>query len=189
MKKYLVITLLILAVACENKEHEENEAVTVASLKEKIKVMDDSLAVLTTDFLDGKIEKIDRLVYHEAINRSIDFYNHFPEHEYAPFALEKASSMYMALKVEEKAADWRDTILINYPDFERTLDILELQKAYYDDYDNYNKEKVEEVIQIMLEHDNLNEEKRADLEFRLEHIDKSYKELIEMQMSNPEIEM
>lgn len=187
MKKYIIIALLFVATACTDTDDNKKEEVTVSSLKERISIMDDSLAVLTTDFLEGNIEKIDRLVYHEAINRSIDFYNHFPENEYAPYALEKVSSMYMALKIEEKAADWRDTILVNYPDFDRVLDILELQKAYYDGYDSYNKEKVEEYIERMLEHDKLSNEKRSDLEYRLEYIDKSFKELI--QMSNPELDM
>lgn len=187
MKKYLIITLLIVTVACENNDSQEGEEVTVEGLKEKIQVMDDSLAVLTTDFLDGKIEKIDRLVYHEAINRNIDFYNNFPDNNYAPYALEKASSMYMAIKVEEKAADWRDTILVNYPDFDRSLDILELQKAYYDGYDSYDKEKVEHYIEKMLEHKKLSDDKREELEYRLENIDLSYKELI--QKSNPDLEL
>ena len=190
MKKYLIITLLILGVACENQDNKvdkEEEVVTVEDLKEKIQVMDDSLAVLTTDFLDEKIEKIDRLVYHEAINRNIDFYNHFPEHNYAPFALEKASSMYMAIKVEEKAADWRDTILVNYPDYDRSFDILELQKAYYEGYDSYDKEKVEHYIEKMLEHKNLSDDKREELEYRLENIDLSFKELI--QKSNPDLKL
>lgn len=190
MKKYLIITLLILAVACENQDNKvdkEEEVVTVEGLKEKIQVMDDSLAVLTTDFLDGKIEKIDRLVYHEAINRNIDFYNNFPDNNYAPFALEKVSSMYMALNVEKKAAEWRDTLLVNYPDFDRSLDILELQKSYYDGYESYNKEKVEHYIEKMLEHEKLSDGKREDLEYRLENIDLSYKELI--QKSNPDLEL
>lgn len=187
MKNWIVIALLIIVSACGEKESGEEETVTVASLKDKINAIDDSLVGLTADFLDGKIEKIDRLVYHEAINRNIDFYNHFPENEFAPFALEKVSSMYMSLKVEDKAADWRDTILINYPDFKRTLDILELQKAYYDGYDNFEQEKVEEYTKRMLERDDLTDEKRADLEFRLEHIDKSFKELIKI--SNPELDI
>ena len=182
---------LFFVVSCsdtDKNQQDEKEEVTVASLKQAIKEMDDSLNVLTKKVLEEESFTIDRLVYHEAINRNLAFYKAFPDDSYAPRALEKASSMYMQLNIDQKAADWRDTLLNNYPDFEGRLSLLELQKSHYDNFEAYDPEMIKKYCNLMLAmEDQLSEEKKSSIEFRLEHIDKSFPELIKMQ--NPEIDL
>lgn len=168
------------------EKSEKEDDVTVKSLKSDIKEIDDSLSVLIKKRLEEDDFKIDRLVYHEGINRSIKFYETFPDDDFAPYALEKVASLYDALQISQKSADWRDTIIVNYPEFDRRLDILELQKAHYDNFETYEPEKIEHYIELMLEMD-IPDKKREDLEYRLEHIDLTFLEMVKL--LNPDLEL
>ena len=184
----LIIGLVLVLNACggEKKKSLIEEEVTVERLKAEIKEIDDSLSVLIKRRIEEDDFKIDRLVYHEGINRSVKFFETFPEDEFAPYALEKVASLYDALQISQKSAEWRDSIIINYPDFDRRLDILELQKAHYDNFDNHEPEKIEEVINLMLQMD-LPNDKREDLEFRLKHIDLNFMDIVRLR--NPDLEL
>lgn len=177
-------------VACKSNgdsdPNAKNES-TVESLKERIVEIDDSLIVLFDKKMEDDEFVIDRLVYHEGINRCIDFYNTFPEDTYAPYALEKAAGLYDALRIGQKAADWRDTLINNYPDYDRMLFILEQQKAHYDNFDAYVPEKIKFYINKMLEFEDLPEDQREQLEFRLEHIDLKFMDIVRMR--NPELDI
>lgn len=185
----LFLTVFIITSCGESdkkdKLEKESEA-TVESLKSDIKEIDDSLSVLIKKRLEEDDFKIDRLVYHEGINRSIKFYETFPEDEFAPYALEKVASLYDALQIGQKSADWRDTIIINYPDFDRRLDILELQKAHYDNFDTYEPGKIKHYVELMLEMD-IPDKKREDLKYRLENIDLTFLEMVKL--LNPDLEL
>jgi len=189
--KYLVILLVFgLISACqEEAEVIEVDEQSPAFLKERIQEMDDSLNVLMEKALTEKDYAIGRLVYHEAANRNISFYNSYPENDFAPEALEKAASMYMAINLEERAAEWRDTLIQNYPNYKHILAVLELQKSFYDNFEAYNPEMIKKYCQMILEKgdDQLTPEKREAIEFRLEHIDLNFKELIQLQ--NPDLEL
>lgn len=186
--KWLAITFLsVLLVACNNSGEQETSLENTPELSlQRIQEMDDSLNVLVQKSMNEPDFEIDRLAYHEAAMRSIDFYKNFPEHDFAPEALEKASAMYMAINLDQRAADWRDTLIENYPNFIRILDILELQKAVYDNFDTYNPEMIKKYSQMMLDlGDKLPAKKREEIEFRLEHIELDFLELAILQ--NPDL--
>ncbi|MDX1651167.1 MAG: hypothetical protein R3277_01665 [Brumimicrobium sp.] len=187
---WMALCLILVIGSCVNEEKQEGpevKEVTPESMMSDIKEMDDSLEVLFAQRMKSDNFEIDRLVYHEAINRNKAFYMTYPDHSYAPKAAEKIASMYLQLNIEPEAIKWRDTILINYPDFERKLDILELQKAAYDNFDTYDKEKIIYYSDEMLKMEGLPEEKKKDIQFRLENIDLTFRELIKLQ--NPDLEM
>jgi hypothetical protein len=162
----------------ENPSSSKDEF-TVVGLKKSIEVIDDSLSMLTKKKMKDPNFKIDRLVYHEGINRNKKLFETFPEDDYAKTALEKIASLYFQLQVEGEAAKWRDSILIHYPNTESKIALLEMQMSYYD-YNNHNKEKLEYYLNRLLSLNTLTEEQRKDYEFRLEHIDKSHSELMEL---------
>lgn len=173
--------------ACGSREtvvEEKVEELTPESLQAEIKVMEDSLQQLHKAFLDGEIEKIDRLVYHETINRHIAFYEAYPEHELAPVSVDNIAGLYMALPVAQKARDWRDTLITNYPNYKGIKMALELQVSYYD-VDEYNPELLTKYINLLLAQEGLPEEKKEQLNFRLKHIDLTFEELLVLQ--NPEL--
>lgn len=185
MKKIIYIfSLLLVFTSCNSNTEEvkiEKEEVTVESLKASIQEMDDSLKLLMDEAVKSPTYKMNKVAYLEAINRNKDFYQNFPEDPYAEKALSKIAALYLQIGVEEEAVKWRDTLLNNYPNTEDKIGLLELQMNYYD-YNQYNKEKIQHYADRLLAIENLSDEKREQYEFRLEHIDKSFEELIELQI-------
>lgn len=184
--KYFTLCLLFasLLTSCGDNSGDQNnsstnEELTVENLKERIEEIDDSLSMLTKKKMQHPDFKIDRLVYHEGINRNKKFFETFPENEFAKTALEKIASLYFQLQIEGEAAKWRDSILLHYPNTESKIALLEMQMSYYD-YDNHNKEKLEYYLNELLNLENLSDQQREDYEFRLKHIDKSHSELMEL---------
>lgn len=181
--KYFTLCLLVASIltSCGDKTESttSEDEVTAEELKSSIKEIDDSLLMLTKKKMKNPDFKIDRLVYHEGINRNKNFFEKFPEDEYAETALHKIASLYFQLQIEGEAAKWRDSILLHYPNTESKITLLEMQMSYYD-YDNHNKEKLEFYLNELLSLENLSEEKKQDYEFRLKHIDKSHSELMNL---------
>lgn len=179
---YLLFTT-VLFVGCNDGESNGNEdkQQTAEEILTSIEEIDDSLKVLVQKRMEIDTFKIDKLVYHEAINRNKKLYRLYPEHEKAEEALQNIASLYMQIGVESEAAKWRDSILLYYPNNQYKMGLLELQMNYYD-YDNYDPAKIEYYIGELLKLENLSEEKRADYKFRLKHIDKTFDELIEIRM-------
>lgn len=183
--KYFTLYLLgiTLLMSCGNNSENHSESstdeLTIDGLKESITEIDDSLSMLTKKQMKDPDFKIDRLVYHEAINRNKKFFEEFPKDEYAETALEKIASLYFQLQIEGEAAKWRDSIIVHYPNSDKKIGLLEMQMSYYD-FDDHNKEKLEYYLNELLSLDNLSEQQRQDYEFRLKHIDKSHTELMEL---------
>lgn len=184
MKKYIILFLVIaMLVRCGNdsSDSKENKVDSPEELLTSISQIDDSLQAMIDKKMRVDTFKINKLVYHEAINRNKQFFELYPEHDQAEQALENIASMYMQIGVESEAAKWRDSILTHYPNNKNKLGLLEMQMNYYD-YDNYNPEKITYYAEQLLALENLPEGKKEDYEFRLKHIDKSFDELIEIRM-------
>lgn len=177
---FTIGSILLLVAACSDNAEKSVEQ-TPENLLNSIQEMDDSLHALVDKRMRVDTFKIDKLVYHEAINRNKVFYKTYPDHEKAEQSLEKIASMYLQIGVESEAAKWRDSLLINYPENENKIGILEMQMNYYD-YDNYDPEKIKYYANQLLELENLPEGKKEDYEFRLKHIDKTFEELIKIRM-------
>jgi len=184
MKKVIyILSLLTVFAACNNTEvvQEEKEEITVDGLKASIKVMDDSLHRMMKDALNSPNYKMNKVAYHEAINRNKDFYYNFPDNDYSEIALGKIAGLYLQLNVEKEAVKWRDTLLAKYPNTKDKIGLLELQMNYYD-HNDYNPEKIKHYADRLLAIENLSPGRREQYEFRLKHIDKTFEELIELQI-------
>lgn len=183
MKKIVfILSVLTVFAACNSNEvKEQPEEVTVESQKAAIKEMDDSLHTMMLEAVNSPDYKMNKVAYHEAINRNKDFYKLFPENEYSETALGKVAGLYLQINIEEEAVKWRDTLLLKYPNTKDKVGLLELQMNYYD-FNEYNPEKIKHYADRLLAIENLPQEKREQYEFRLEHIDKTFDELIELQI-------
>jgi hypothetical protein len=174
----LIVTGLV-AFSCGDKTSEaEINEVSVEQLIASAREIDDSLFNMTTRLLNGEVEKIDRLLYHEGAQRYLEVYKYYPEHAFAPEAIEKAAALYMGIQLDDRAAEWRDTLLQKYPDFKRRVEILELQKEFYDNFFSYNPEMIQHYTQLLLNEPSISEDKKADLRLRLEHVDKRFEEFV-----------
>jgi hypothetical protein len=180
MKKMLLLIITgLLTLSCSNSTREvDMNEMSVEQLIASAREMDDSLFNMTTRLLNGEVEKIDRLLYHEGAQRYLEVYKNYPEHAFAPEAIEKAAALYMGIQLDDRAAEWRDTLLIKYPDFKHRVEILELQKEFYDNFFHYNPEMIQHYTKLLLEEPSISEDKKADLRLRLEHIDKRFEEFI-----------
>jgi hypothetical protein len=193
----VVLNILMLVVfssvisACSSDvnrdEQGADQEVTTVLLKERIQEIDDSLKVLFEKKMEDDNFQIDRLVYHEGINRCIEFYRTFPENDYAPYAIEKAAGMYDALRITQKAVEWRDTLIANYPNYDRMLFVLEQQKVNYDSFEVYEPEKIKFYIEKMLQLETLTADKREELEFRLDNINLNFMDLARLR--NPDLDI
>lgn len=184
MKKLVyIISILTVFGACNSKEEikDEPEELTVDGLKASIKEMDDSLHLMMDKAVNSPDYQMNKVAYHEAINRNKEFYSHFPDNDYAETAIGKVAGLYLQLNVEEEAVKWRDTLLTKYPNTKDKIGLLELQMNYYD-LNDYQPEKIKHYAERLLAIENLPEEKREQYEFRLKHIDKTFDELIELQI-------
>jgi len=183
MKKiFFVLITAMTFVACNNTQEESaKEEFTIEGLKASIKEMDDSLMVLMEAAVKSEDYKMNRVAYHEAINRNKDFYFNFPNDPFAETALSKISSLYLQINVESESVKWRDTLLTKFPNTKDKIGLLELQMNYYD-FNEYDPEKIKFYAEKLLAIENLPAEKREQYEFRLKYIDKTFEELIELQM-------
>lgn len=185
MKKIVfILSVLTVFTACNSNEevNEQPEEITVESQKAAIVEMDDSLHAMMIEAVESPDYKMNRVAYHEAINRNKEFYKLFPENEYSETAIGKIAGLYLQLNIEQEAVKWRDTLLLNYPNTKDKIGLLELQMNYYD-FNEYTPEKIKFYAEQLLAIENLSEEKREQYEFRLAHIDKTFEELIELQFS------
>src|SRR5690554_8060270 len=187
MKKiFFVLITAMTFVACNNTQEESaKEEFTIEGLKASIKEMDDSLMVLMEAAVKSEDYKMNRVAYHEAINRNKDFYFNFPNDPFAETALSKIAALYLQINVESESVKWRDTLLTKFPNTEDKIGLLELQMNYYD-FNEHNPEKIKYYADQLLAIENLSEERREQYEFRLKHLDKTFEELIELQMSENE---
>lgn len=183
MKKiFFVLITAMTFVACNNtQEKNTKEEFTIEGLKASIKEMDDSLMVLMEAAVKSEDYKMNRVAYHEAINRNKDFYFNFPNDPFAETALSKISSLYLQINVESESVKWRDTLLTKFPNTKDKIGLLELQMNYYD-FNEYDPEKIKFYAEKLLAIENLPAERREQYEFRLKYIDKTFEELIELQM-------
>jgi outer membrane protein assembly factor BamD (BamD/ComL family) len=183
MKNSIYFTLgVLIFFSCNNADSDKSaQQDTPESVWNSVIEMDDSLQTMINKRMTIDTFKIDKLVYHEAINRNKKFYSLYPTDEKAQEAVEKIASLYMQLGIEREAVKWRDSILLNYPKTKNKLGLLELQLSYYD-FDNYTPEKITYYANELLSLDNLPEDKKEDYEFRLKHIDKTFEELIQIRI-------
>lgn len=173
---------LFLIVACNSEnETEKEQKETPETIISSIESIDDSLQEMTQKRMEIDSFKVDKVVYHEAINRNKKFFRKYPDHDFAEQALQNVASLYMQIGVERLATKWRDSILTHFPNTSNKIGLLELQMSYYDQ-DEYDPEKITYYANKLLDIEKLPESKKEMYEFRLEHIDKNFEELIELQM-------
>jgi len=186
MKKIIAFTLLaFVLIQCKNASENENTNLRPSQdeLKKSIKVMDDSLSVLYQNLMKDPQKQIPSLAIYETINRYLAFYKEYPTDKYSATCLDKVQQLYLQEKIYESSLAYTDTLLIKFPNYKdkanlllnagSTAELLEdkdLLKKYYS--------------RLLKECKDLNSETREMVEFRLKHIDKTFDELIEMQMKS-----
>lgn len=190
MKKiFLLAGFGAIFLACSSKEEtlvNDQSApveITAESIKEGIKVMDDSLDVIYKNIMENN-GQLDRNAVLEAINRHLSLYKNFPKDQSAAASLDKAQMLFMQLRIEEEAAKWRATLIKEYPEYKDIHRIYQAQIVYYT-IDNEQPEKAEKLIrEILKDSVNMEVEQVEMLKSRLENIDLSFEELTQKMNAN-----
>lgn len=186
MKKIFLLSLISIgSFACTSNSQDETisnqeveEKITVEDVKKSIKVMDDSLTNHYKDVMENGA-KLNRTALHEAINRHLELFKRFPEDEGAAASLDKAQQLYEQLRIDEEAKKWRDTLIINYTDFDDRSRVIETQISHYDNFEAYEPEMIKKYTNMLLKDSaNLTAQKVNDLKYRLDNIDLSFMELV-----------
>jgi len=182
LKITVILPLVVLFVACGEGEKTSDKP-TKETLKASIQEMDDSLKVLYKNVMTNAEDKVPSLAIYETINRHLAYYRAFPEDEYAATCLDKVHQLYMQEKAYENSIAYADTLLTQYKDYPKRAEVLLSIGSTYDVVLN-DKEKVKKYYnQLLREFPKLNAETKEQITFRLKHIDKTFDEMIEMQMN------
>lgn len=115
--------------------------------------------------------------------KCLDFYHHFPKDKSAPKYLDKAHVIFASIGLHQRSVLLADTLIQNYPLYKNRPMVLESLASAYDVFIlPRRKDKVKMYYEMLLkESKTLTNEQRADITYRLQHIDLTFEELIQLQ--------
>jgi hypothetical protein len=173
--------IILLLYSCGNNPKVDEKS--REALKTKITQMEDSIAALQKK----SSEPLPNLTSIELINRLTAYYSAFPKDNYAADCLSKLHMKFSELNAHEKALEYGDTLLLNFPNYKNRDFILESMASTYDVLiEPRDTSKVRYYYSLLLKAKNLPKEKREGIEKRLKYLDIdffSYTELNQKQVS------
>ena len=177
MRKITIVLscICLILYSCGNKPKVvENSR---EALKTKITEMEDSISALQKK----SSEPIPNLTSIELINRLTAYYTAFPKDDYSADCLFKMHMKFSELNAEEKALEYGDTLLLNFPNYKNKDFILESLGSTYDFIiQPRDTSKVRYYYSLLLKVKNLPKEKREGIENRLKHLDLDFFAYIEL---------
>lgn len=185
-----VLFALLVACGSDKKEGEKGNQAEIPSaeeLLEGIKVLEDSLMTLS-QLTEYHTTQIPRLTKMTLIEKELLLYRAYPDHAEAATCLDKVHMLYSSLEAYELSSQYADTLLMKYPKYKERLRVIEGQISNYDMFIKpWNQEKVKYYYKMLQkEYPNLPQERKDDIQFRLDNIDLSLDQLIEKQMKEIE---
>ena len=170
--------ICILFYSCENKPKVVEKSREV--LKAKIMEMEDSI-LLIKDNTEDKNSDMRGIKNIELINRLTAYYKAFPKDEYAADCLFKLHMKLTELDANEKALEYGDTLLLNFPNYKNKDYILESLGSTYDlIIQPRDTSKVRYYYSLLLKEKKIPKEKREGIENRLKHLDLDFFAYIEL---------
>lgn len=173
--------IILLLYSCGNNPKVDEKS--REALKTKITQMEDSISALQKK----SSEPLPNLTSIELINRLTAYYSAFPKDDYAADCLFKIHMKFSELNAHEKALEYGDTLLLNFPNYKNRDFILESMASTYDVLiEPRDTSKVRYYYSLLLKAKNLPKEKREGIEKRLKYLDIdffSYTELNQKQVS------
>jgi hypothetical protein len=185
MRKITLILscICILFYSCENKPKVVEKSREV--LKAKIMEMEDSI-LLIKDNTEDKNSNMLGIKNIELINRLTAYYTAFPKDEYAADCLFKLHMKLTELNAHDKALEYGDTLLLNFPNYKNKDYILESLGSTYDlIIQPRDTSKIRYYYSLLLKEKNLTKEKRDGIVNRLKYINLDFFAYI--QLNNKEV--
>ncbi len=163
---------LLFVVSCSQNVEE--------SLRESIQLLENELKNTSVNDVDKVAMLKDSLV-----GELLNYYRKYPNDPYAPECLDKVHFIYSSQMNYVEAAMYADTLINKYPDYINRPMVIESQ---YNNYDMFikprNIDKAKYYLELLLKEDKeMDKERRADFEYRLEYIDLTIEQLMERDMT------
>ncbi len=171
--RYLVIVLFGLCmVSCGG----ENAIETKEEVVESFKQYEDSIKADGNALVDSKKGV-------EYAEKCLEIAHKFPKDKDAPKYMDKAHMIFAGLGLHGRSVALADSIILMYPMYENRAMVLQSAATTYDMLIlPRKKDKVKKYYEMLLkENPKMPAEQRKDIEFRLEHIDLTFEELVELQ--------
>ncbi len=176
MKVFLtgMVGLLVLLTACSGGA--AKETVTKEALLQEVTVFEDSLK-------RNLIPAGSREVTINYAEKCLAVYRNFPKSKEAPKYLDKAHVILSSNGLHGLAVLYADTLINKYPAYKNRPMVLQSLASAYDLFIiPRKKELVVKYYKMLLkENPNLPKEERENVQFRLDNIDKTFEELIDLQ--------
>lgn len=169
---WLAGALLLLIAACSGGKAEKTEADLIAEVKafeDSLKTAKSDMAVSTTSV--------------KYADKCLAVYRSFPKSKEAPKYLDKAHIILSSAGMHNMAVLYADTLIRKYPDYENRPMVLQSMATAYDIFIvPRRKELVKKYYNLLLtENPKLPKEEKENIEYRLEHIDMTFDQLIDEQ--------
>jgi hypothetical protein len=180
---YLMILVIGFAYSCGGDKSKDGDKPSKEELISRIKEMEDSLKGLQANLNETK--QIPNLTHFELIDRLLTYYHNYPEDPYSAECLDKVHMKYSGLNIPIRAAQYADTLLLQYPDYPNRAMVLESQGSTYDVFiQPRDTSKVRYYYELLLkENPKMEKDKREGIKDRLNHLDMNFDEFIEYKMN------
>lgn len=164
--------LILLLVSCSGGPAEKTEEELIAEVtafEDSLKTAKSDLAVSTTSV--------------KYADKCLAVYRSFPQSKEAPKYLDKAHVILSSAGMHNMAVLYADTLIRKYPDYENRPMVLQSLATAYDIFIvPRRKELVKKYYSLLLtENPNLPKEEKENIEYRLEHINLTFDQLIDEQ--------
>lgn len=169
-----MVGLAVLLTACSGGA--AKETVTKEALVQEVTVFEDSLK-------RNLIPAGSREVTINYAEKCLAVYRNFPKSKEAPKYLDKAHVILSSNGLHGLAVLYADTLINKYPTYKNRPMVLQSLASAYDLFIiPRKKELVVKYYKMLLkENPNLPKEERENVQFRLDNIDKTFEELIDLQ--------
>lgn len=174
MRLLLIAFVTLSLVSCG----ENTKKVTKEDYVESFKQYEDSIKANPNQITDTKKGV-------EYAEKCLEIAHKFPKDKDAPKYMDKAHMIFAGLNLHARSASLADTIILMYPMYENRAMVLQSAATTYDMFLLPRKKDVIKKYYEMLlkENPKMPAEQRKDIEFRLEHIDLTFDELIKLQQT------
>lgn len=152
--------------------------------RSEITALEDSISNRSLQLQLG--EHLDSSMMNRLKDKLIHYYQTFPDNEYAPEYLDKLHMLAIGERDYATGMCYADTLIKQYKDYINRPMILESMANAYDMFiQPRDIEKVKYYNNLLLkENPQMDKDKRAEIEYRLEHIDLTIDELIDLQIES-----
>lgn len=173
---FLMLTFIMMS--CKAKSELDSGLVTKESVREEIKVIDDSLKFYFDEIMDDKRSELPVSTIEKAIDLHFRYYSKFPKDEYAATCLDKIHQLHLQKKEYGKSVQICDTLFVNYPKYDKINEVYFSAATTYD-YLLSDTANARKYYQVLLDSPKTSKSTRKEIEMRLPYLGKSPEQMAE----------